>query len=71
MVELGGTAEQQLIYLNTHWGRQYEFAPPQETGGLWTATARFGGHDGLQAPTSAALLVQARAHYKASKSAGG
>jgi hypothetical protein len=65
VAEIGGTAEQQLIYLNTHWGRRYEFAAPQNAGGPWTATARFGGHDRLQAPTPAALLGQVRAHYQA------
>ena len=71
VVELGGTAEQQLIYLNTHWGRRYDFAPPQKARGPWTATARFGGHDRLQAPTPVALLEEVRAHYQASKPPGG
>jgi hypothetical protein len=66
-LELGGTIEQQLIFLNTHWDRQYAFATPQAPGGPWTATARFGGHDRLQAYTAAELLDAVRAHYQAHK----
>jgi hypothetical protein len=67
LAELGGTVEQQLIYLQTHWGRRYEFASPQVPGGQWTATARFGDRDRIQAPASAELLEDVRAHYQASK----
>jgi hypothetical protein len=70
VTELGGTVEQQFIYLNTHWGRRYAFASPQEPGGQWTATAKFGGHDQIQAPTAKELLEAARAHYQASKPLG-
>jgi hypothetical protein len=70
LAELGGTAEQQLIYLQTHWCRQYEFALPQAPGGLWTATATFGGRDRLQAPAPAEL-EQVRAHYQANRPPGG
>jgi hypothetical protein len=70
LAELGGTPEQQLIFLNLHWGRRYEFASPQAPGEQWTATARFGGHDRLQAPTSAGLLEAVRAHYQANKPPG-
>jgi hypothetical protein len=62
-----GTAEQQLIFLNTHWGRRYTFAAPQPQGGPWTATARFGEHDALQAATAAELLDVVRAHYQANR----
>jgi hypothetical protein len=71
VADLDGTPDQQLIYLQTHWGRRYEFASPQAPGGPWTATARFGVRDRLQAPTSARLLEQVRAHYQASKPPGG
>jgi hypothetical protein len=71
LAELRGTAEQQLIYLQTHWGRRYEFALPQAPGGPWTATATVGGHDRLQAPAPAALLEKVRAHYQARKPHGG
>jgi hypothetical protein len=67
LAELGGTVEQQLIYLQTHWGRRYEFASPKAPGGQWAATARFGDRDGIQARTSAELLEEVRAHYQASK----
>ena len=67
MAELGGTVDQQLIYLQTHWGRRYEFASPQVPGGQWTATARFGDPDRIQARTSAELLEEVRTHYHASK----
>lgn len=68
-MELGGTAEQQLIFLNTHWGRRYTFAVPQARGGPWTATATFGGQDRLQACSAAELLEAVRAHYQAHKQA--
>jgi hypothetical protein len=66
-LELHGTTDQQLIYLNTHWGRQYAFAPPRTPWGEWTATAKFGTRAELQAPTAAELLAQVRAHYRADK----
>lgn len=70
MAELGGTAEQQLIFLNTHWGRRYAFAVPQAPGRQWTATAKFGGHDRIQARTAAELLETVRAHYQGHKPSG-
>lgn len=66
-MELRGTADQQLIYLNTHWGKQYDFAPPQTSNGGWTATAKFGNCAELQAPTAAELLEEVRRHYQANK----
>jgi hypothetical protein len=66
-LELRGTADQQLIYLNTHWGRQYAFEPPQTLESEWTATAKFGGCALLQAQTAAELLEEVRAHYQANK----
>jgi len=66
-LELRGTADQQLIYLNTHWGRQYAFEPPQTLESEWTATAKFGGYAVLQAQTAAELLEEVRAHYQANK----
>lgn len=66
-MELRGTADQQLIYLNTHWGAQYAFAPPPKPWGEWTATAKFGGYDQLRAQTAAELLRDVRAHYQANK----
>jgi hypothetical protein len=66
-LELCGTADQQLIYLNTHWGRRYAFMPPQAPAGHWTATAKFGGRDQVRAPTAAELLAAVRAHYQASR----
>jgi hypothetical protein len=63
----GGTVEQQLIFLNLHWGRRYEFVSPQAPGDQWTATAKFGEHDRLQAPTSTELLEEVRAHYQVNK----
>jgi hypothetical protein len=66
-LELHGTTDQQLIYLNTHWGRQYAFAPPQTPWGEWAATAKFGTCVQLQAQTAAELLAQLRAHYRTNK----
>jgi hypothetical protein len=65
LAELTGTAEQQLIYLNTHWGKRYTFAPPQAPGGQWTATAKFGQHDQIQEWSAAELLEDVRVHYQA------
>jgi len=62
------TAEQQLIYLNTHWGRQYAFTPPPAPGDQWTATARFGEPEALRAATAGELLGAVRAHYQANRS---
>jgi hypothetical protein len=62
--ELYGTYEQQLIFLNMHWGAWYSFAPPQAPGGQWTATARFGAHDGMKAFGTAELVEEVRAHYR-------
>lgn len=70
-MELGGTAEQQLVFLNTHWGGRYSFAAPEEPGGQWTATANFGQQDRLQASSATELLAEVRAHYQASKPPGG
>lgn len=67
LAELGGTVEQQLIYLNTHWGRRYAFTAPHEPAGPWTATAKFGSHDQMQAWTAKELLEETRAHYQANK----
>jgi hypothetical protein len=70
-LELGGTVEQQLIFLNTHWGRRYAFVLPHAPGGPWTATASFGGHDRLQGCTATELLEAVHAHYQAHKPSGG
>jgi hypothetical protein len=67
MPDLGGTPEQQLIFLNLHWGRQYTFSPPDAPGRQWTATAMFGKLDRLQAPTATELLEAVRAHYQANR----
>jgi len=40
-----GTSEQQLIFLNTHWGRRYAFTAPQAASGKWIATANFSQND--------------------------
>ena len=66
-MELRGTTDQQLIYLNTHWGRRYSFVPPQTPWDEWTATAKFGCRTQLQAQTAAELLAEVRAHYQANK----
>lgn len=70
MTGLRGTAEQQLIFLNTHWGRMYEFAAPASAGADWVARAKFGELDKLQAESAAELLQEIRAHYAARKFPG-
>jgi hypothetical protein len=66
-VELRGTPQQQLVFLNTHWGSKYTFAAPAEPGSPWTATATFGEHDELHGSSAAELLDQVRGHYRASR----
>jgi hypothetical protein len=66
-MQLGGTAEQQLGFLNTHWGREYRLTAPGLPDGNWTATAKFGDHDTLKARSASELLEMVRAHYQASK----
>jgi hypothetical protein len=68
---LFGTYQQQLVFLNTHWGSKYTFAAPRAPGGPWTATAKFGQHDQMQNLSSAELLKGIREHYRASRPDGG
>jgi hypothetical protein len=69
-MELGGTAQQQLVFLNTHWGSKYSFDTPEEPGGQWTATAKFGRHDQIQEWSAAELLEEVRGHYQANRPKG-
>jgi hypothetical protein len=55
-MSLSGTVQQQLMFLNTHWGSKYSFAAPAKPGSRWTAAARFGQHDHLAAESAAELL---------------
>jgi hypothetical protein len=66
-MELGRTSQQQIIFLNAHWGTKYSFAAPETPDALWTATAKFGQHNQLQEWSAAALLEQVRGHYEASR----
>ncbi len=66
-MKLGGTAEQQLVFLNTHWGRRYSFTAPSAPGGMWTAVAKFGSGDQLQQWSATELLAEVREHYQAHK----
>jgi hypothetical protein len=70
-MELGGTDQQQLVFLNTHWGSKYSFAAPGAPGGRWTATAKFGEHDRIQEWTATELLEEVRDHYRANGTRGG
>jgi hypothetical protein len=70
-VELSGTGQQQLVFLNTHWGSKYSFTAPAKPGERWMAAARFGQHDQLAAESATELLALVRGHYQASKPAGG
>jgi hypothetical protein len=70
-VELSGTVQQRLVFLNTHWGSKYSFIAPPRPDGRWTAVARFGQHDELAAESAADLLELVRSHYQASRPAGG
>jgi hypothetical protein len=68
-MEIAGTPEQALVFLDTHWGSKYLFALPERPGANWTATAKFGAHDRLQALSPAALLDTIRAHYQSHQGA--
>jgi hypothetical protein len=70
-VELRGTVQQQLVFLNTHWGSKYSFAAPAKPRGRWTAAAEFGQHEELTGETAAELLERIRTHYQANKPSGG
>ena len=66
-MELTGSAEQQIIFLNLHWGRTYEFTAPDTASTAWKARAKFGEQDELQEDSAAGLLLAVRAHYAAKK----
>jgi hypothetical protein len=66
-MHLGGTKEQQLIFLNTHWGSRYTFTPPDTPAGKWTAVASFGQRDKLQEESATDLLHALRQHYTANR----
>jgi hypothetical protein len=66
-MEITGTSEQQLVFLNLHWGRMYEFAAPDRAGASWTAQAKFGDQDELEALSATEMLSTVRAHYAAKK----
>jgi hypothetical protein len=63
-MDLVGSHHQQLVFLNTHWGDKYWFSAPCQPGGGWTATAKFGPRDRLQAETAKDLLERVRDHYR-------
>jgi hypothetical protein len=63
-MELNGTAEQQLVFLNVHWGRVYVFSAPEGPGASWTAQAKFGDRDEMRASSATELLSAVRNHYQ-------
>jgi hypothetical protein len=69
-MELTGTAEQQLVFLNLHWGRMYVFEAPAGPGAPWTAQAKFGDQDELRAKSATKMLHVVHAHYAAKKFPG-
>jgi hypothetical protein len=62
VADLAGTAEQQLVYLNTHWGRSYRFTAPAGPDEEWKAKARFGAQDDLSDFSPAGLLAKVHDH---------
>jgi hypothetical protein len=70
-MEVGGTTQQQLVFLNTHWGRRYSFTAPDLPGGQWTARPTFGRADPIQEWTATDLLHEVRRHYEANRPAIG
>jgi hypothetical protein len=69
-MELAGTRKQQLVFLNMHWGRMYEFTAPDQACVPWTAQAKFGDQDELQAKSATEMLHVVRTHYAAKKFSG-
>jgi|HubBroStandDraft_4_1064222.scaffolds.fasta_scaffold70072_3 hypothetical protein len=50
-MELTGTTEQQLIFLNVYWGRMYAFTAPNGAGGPSTAKeGKSNGRDTYASP---------------------
>jgi hypothetical protein len=70
-VDLYGTSQQKLVFLNTHWGSRYTFTAPNAPGDRWTATAKFGQHDQIQQLSAGELLQDVRGHYQANRPEGG
>lgn len=62
--QLYGTHQQQLIFLNTRWEANYSFRLPQAPGGKWTAVAKFGAQDELQAFSPSELLEEVRVDFR-------
>jgi hypothetical protein len=69
-MEITGTNEQQLVFLNLHWGRMYVFTAPDSPDGSWEGRAKFGEQDELQAASATEMLHAVRAHYAANKFPG-
>ena len=69
-MEIAGTTVQQLIFLNLHWGRMYEFKAPDRIGAPWIAQAKFGDQDKLRAESATEMLREVRTHYAASNFPG-
>jgi hypothetical protein len=70
-MELIGSREQQLVFLNVHWGGKYRFSAPSAPDGRWTATARFGRGDQVVGQSAGELLDRVRGHYRGSMAASG
>jgi hypothetical protein len=70
-MDLIGSREQQLVFLNIHWGGKYRFSAPAAPDGRWTATAKFGGGDQLAGQSAGELLDLVRSHYRGSVAARG
>jgi hypothetical protein len=66
-MQLEGSGEQQLIFLNTRWGRRYIFTAPQATSCKRIARANFGRHDKLEERSATDLLLAVRRHYAANQ----
>ncbi len=64
-MQLEGTSKQQLIFLNTRWGRRYVFLALQAANCRWIATANFGHHEKLEERSARYLLLAVRCHYAA------
>jgi len=69
-MELTGTPEQQLVFLNLHWGRMYVFTSPDRANVPWKAQAKFGDQDELRAESATEMLREVRAHYAATRFPG-
>jgi hypothetical protein len=56
-MHLGGTKEQQLIFLNTHWGSRYTFTPPDTPAGVKVSSVQWNPDSSMSGEAPATWTV--------------